>query len=251
MTRMFDIKEQLKKAMVAACNDMLMFEGSRSRKIKTEYLFTVNVAKAITKLNCGDADPYRVCLEMDAKAFARDCIKPILKGNPLIRGSTIFRSAVTPIDRPGRIDVAIYINDASNNSYQGTPPLCAIELKAFNPSRTVVLKDLRRNLQYLRLSGSTGRSVLPYTFFAALHAVNKIANNEQQLIHNTKEIKDRYSRWLAELGTLSDINVEVDSFTLSSELIGETSHDGYREVLDRDSRHHFIGVIICFYSKIY
>lgn len=247
MTHIADIPLKIKEAMASACSDMLMFAGTPSKVINTEYLFTVNVAKAITRLNGYHADPYQVSLEHGTKKFAKDCLYPIIFGNSLKRGSSIFRRGTPKIDRNGRIDVTVYI-DHPNNAYLGAQPLCAIELKAFNPQRKLVIDDLKRNLEYFRLSGPTGNSVLAFTIFAALHSFTKYGD-EIQVRLNESETKAKYEKWVSELGNLNDINVDIETFTVSKELLGCVFDEGEYQVLDTASRHHFVGAIVRFSKK--
>lgn len=239
MPHISDIQQKVKEAMVGACNDMLEFSGTPSKKINAEYLFTVNVAKAIARLNCYYADPYKISLEQKTKKFSKDCLRPIVFGHPLNRGSTIVHKGIPKIDRHGRIDIAVYI-EPPNNGYLGVQPLCAIELKAFNPQRKVVVDDLKRNLEYFRLSGPTGGSVVTFTLYAALHSFTK-HGDENQVQCNENKTKAQYEKWLSELGRLDDIEVDIETFTVSD--------DGEYQLLDTDSCHHFVGAIVRFSPK--
>lgn len=247
MNLISDIQTKVREGMVGACADMLAFVGSPSTRINAEYLFTVNVAKAITRLNCYHADPYRIFLEQRTKVFAKDCLHPVVFGHPLKRGSTIFRGSTPKINRNGRIDVAVYV-DYPNNGYLGHQPLCAIELKAFNPQRALVIDDLKRNLEYFRLAGPTGSSVISFSLFAALHSFAK-HDDEQKVQSNEEKIKAQYQMWLSELGPLNDVDADIESFTVSKELLGEVIDEGEYKVLDTDSRHHFVGAIVRFTKK--
>lgn len=230
--------------MVGACEDMLNFTDEPSRRINAEYLFTVNVAKAINRLNSYHGDPYRIFLEKSTKHFARDCLKPVVFGHPLERRSTVFRKDTLRIERNGRIDIAVY-TDVSNNGYMGEQPLCAIELKGFNPQRKLVINDLKRNLAYLRVSGNTGSSVLGFSLFAALHDFDK-HDSEAHVQENEAQVHNLYKVWLAQLGNMSDIKASIEAFTVRKELLGRVTDEGEYEVLDSAARHHFVGVIVCF-----
>ncbi|CAG0984712.1 hypothetical protein ANAEL_01952 [Anaerolineales bacterium] len=242
-----NIQQKVKEAMVGACEDMLTFTDDPSRKFNAEYLFTVNVAKAITRLNCSHADPYKLFLELSTKKFTRDCLRPLVLGHPLKRGSTVFRRGTPKINRNGRIDIAVYVDEPNRNNF-GAQPLCAIELKAFNPQRKFVLYDLMRNIEYFRIAGNTGSSVLNFSLFAALHSFLRPAD-EKQVQNNEFQVKKQYEKWILDLDNTDDVNVNIDVFTVSKELLGRVVDEGECQILDTDACHHFVGVIICFSKK--
>ena len=249
MPHLTNIQQKIREAMVSACKDMHEFTGLASIEINAEYLLTVNVAKAIARLNSYYADPYQIFIEIGTKRFARDCLRPIVFGNPFVRESTIFRRGTPNIKRNGRIDVAVYV-DKPNNSYIGAQPLCAIELKAFNPKRKLVLDDLRRNLEYFQISGLTGRSIIEFTMFAALHAFPKHKHRaDHQIQRNEHDTKVKYEKWLSELGRTDDVHIDIDAFTISKELLGAVVDEDDHQVLDTNACHHFVGIIVLFLSK--
>jgi hypothetical protein len=243
----------IREAMVDSCNDMLNFTDEPSKAFNAEYLFTVNLAKAIQRQNCYHADPFTIYLERDAMAFAHDCLKPVVFGHPLKSGMTrfrkshrIFRNTNKDI-RNGRIDISVYY-EAPNNGYMGKQPLCAIEVKGFKPRRTLVIADLKRNLKFHRVSGSTGDSVLQLSMFAALHSFPKV-KDDIHIDKNVGSLKSKYESWLSELGDISDVEHNVSVFTVSKELVGRVLDEGEYMVLDTDSRHHFVGCIVLFERK--
>ena len=240
-------RTQVVSAMRKACEDMARFSGERARPINAEYLFTVAVARQVDKLNSYFGDPYRIYLEKKTKEFAKDCLVPVRFGRPMKRGSTTFRRGVPKIERNGRIDVAIY-QDVPNNGYMGHQPICAIELKGFNPVRSLVLKDLKRNLEYFNVTGSTGRSVLESTIFGALHSWSKTGSKsreEEKIIG----IKERYTSWLSELPRNPDVEMSVCAYSVSEDFKGEVVNEGEYQVLNTDTIHHFVGVLVEFRAK--
>lgn len=241
------IYTQVVAALRSACEDMVRFTGEHARPINAEYLLTVAVAKQIDKLNSYYGDPYKIYLEKKTKEFAKDCLLPVKCGNPMKCGSTKFRCGTPIIDRNGRIDIAIY-QDVPNNGYIGHQPICAIELKGFNPARSLVLKDLKRNFQYFKLSGDTGGSVLKSTIFAALHSWSKTGDEAKEEA-KVKGLENKYISYLVDLGCNPDVEKCVSVHSVSKDLEGEVVEEGEYQVLDTDTIHHFAGVLVEFRAK--
>lgn len=172
-------RDPLVKAMKRACDDMLRFSGEPAKRLNAEYLFTVAVAKELAGLNRYHGDPYRIYLEKKTRDFAKDCLHPVKFGNSMQRGSITRRTGVPKLSRNGRIDVAVY-EDVPNNGYLGHQPICAIELKGFNPARALVLEDLKRNLEYFSVKGNTGSSVLGTALFGALHSWSMVGTQSEK-----------------------------------------------------------------------
>lgn len=256
--------ELLKEAMNITLQDILLFTDNPTVGIQAEYLLTVNVAKEIAKLNRYYADPYIIYLEKKTTHFARQCLPAIVWGKArLTDGLSRIQALkerqkntrllnfkqVDTKHRTGKIDVAIYQHP--KNGQLGEQPLCAIELKSFNPSKNKIIADLERNLFFLNLKANTGDSALPYTLFGALHW-NKKINRHDECKHK-RSLDQKYDQILSylklnnphiifrkEIFTLSQSEgtVEIEDVDLDREAIIET--------LDTSTKHYFIGVIICF-----
>ena len=239
--------DQVVNAMRSACEDMCRFSGERARLINAEYLFTVAVAKQIDKLNYFYGDPYKIFLEKSRKHFSKDCLRPVKFGSPMKRGSTIFRERKFPITSKERIDIAVY-KDFPNNGYLGHQPICAIELKAFNPARKLVLHDLKRNLKYFGIKGKTGQSVIKSTLFAALHSWERV-DEESEELKKIQKLKERYVSWLSELGDNNHVDMNVTAYSISKDLNGEVTDEGEYQALNTETIHHFVGVVVEFRAK--
>lgn len=240
-------RETLVKAMKRACDDMLRFSGEPARQINAEYLFTVAVAKQLDGLNGYYGDPYRIYLEKNTRDFALDCLLPVRLGNPLQRRAYRFRKGVPNILRNGRIDVAVY-EDIPNNGYLGPRPVCAIELKGFNPTRALVLKDLRRNLEYFSIKGNTGGSVLGSALFGALHSWSKVGTQSEEDV-KSETLRSKYEGWLSELPMASNLRSAVTVHHVSQDLEGEVVDEGDYQVLNSDTIHNFVGIVVEFCAK--
>ncbi|MBD9401344.1 hypothetical protein [Comamonas sp. CMM02] len=237
-------RDPLVKAMKRACEDMLRFSGEPAKRLNAEYLFTVAVAKEIDGLNGYYGDPYRIHLEKKTREFAQDCLLPVKFGNPLRKGNTSIRNGTPKISRNGRIDISVY-EDISNNGYLGHQPICAIELKAFNPARALVLEDLKRNLEYFSIKGNTGSSVLGSTLFGALHAWPKVGTESEEEI-KAENLRSTYVNWLSELTQTPEIRKTVSVHRISQDLMGEVIDNGEYQEINADTIHNFVGVVVEF-----
>lgn len=245
MSQKEEIVAAIKDGMKQACADMYSFTDQPELTFNTEYLFTVAAARAINTHNFVPAHAFEVRIEHSTREFARNCLPVIKRGHPMTKGSTLFRGSASPkIGRPGRIDIAVY-HKPPRPAALGRIPLCAIEVKGFNPQRTLVLEDLRRNLQFMRVSGLTGASILKFTAFAALHSASAPMDADA-VTAQENAIKGKYRAWMAALGSRDDIIEEIETFTVSWEPNGTVSEEVGELIIDTSTRHHFIGTIVTF-----
>lgn len=260
--------ELLKKAMNITLDDVLLFTNNPINGIQAEYLLTVNVAKEIAKLNDYDANPYIISLEKKTMCFVRQCLPAILWGKPYLNDRLTdiqklkertkntkmlnFKHVDTK-HRNGKVDIVVYEN-ATHGQF-GEQPLCAIELKSFNPPKGKIIADLERNLFFLKLKANTGTSVLRYTLFAALHWNKKFNINENE--KHKINLDKRYEEILVTLRQKNqDIIIRKEIFSLSKS-VGtveiediDIENDTAIESLDSSTKHHFMGVIVCFEKRI-
>jgi hypothetical protein len=226
--------------MDQACTDALLFTDSLTDEIPAEYLLTVHVAMNINALNRDVAEAFEIRIEDSTQKFATECV-PLLRKVPasnFLGHTHILRQRLDTLRR-GRIDVAVYLRRNGDRL-----PLCAIELKGFNPSRTVVLKDLKRNSEYFALTGATGSSRMGFAVFGALHSIyspKKLAEDR-----NLSNLKDKYKRWLAEVGLKDFYSSTVEVFTVRRHVAdAETDVAGHSDFGDEDN-HHYAGVLVIF-----
>lgn len=225
------IKEKLIEGMRQACVDTLYFTDDASEKVAAEYLLTVNVAKKIATLNYSFGNPYKIYLERKTKKFAGDCI-PLFKKVPdksnFIKYRSIVRKKHHNTERNGKIDISVY-----DNKPQIESPICAIELKGFNPSRTNIIKDLKRNSEYFFLTDDTGDSLIQFTVFGALHSFNRINNT-----NSLEALLKKYKNCCSEVSAINQLLVETKHFEIS------------RQSSEHDERHYFVGILV-YFQKIY
>ncbi|SHJ41095.1 hypothetical protein [Pseudomonas luteola] len=147
----------------------------------------------------------------------------------------------------GASPVAIY-EDIPNNGYLGYQPTCAIELKGFNPTRAVVLKDLRRNFEYFSVKGNTGSSVLGSALFGALHSWSTVGTQSEEEVR-VEVLRSKYVDWLSELPKASNVRSTVTVHQVRQDLVGEVVDEGDYQVLNSDTIHNFVGVVVEFYAQ--
>ena len=238
---------EIKTAMQSACAQTELFTDAIAEPIAAEYLFTVEVAKAVAELNLLPGDPYVIRVERDAEIFATDCLKPMVPGpGDGIHRKMIFRRSKPEVGRKGRIDVTVYV-DKPGSGYWGYQPLCAIEVKGFNPSKDLVLEDLRRNLCFLKVTGDTGDSVLEFAIFAAFHSYRRVT--DAAVVFREGEVKRRYDGYVKELDDLSGIVVDVQAVRVSLEQQGTIVEGIDYDEIDPSAKHHIVGAIVVMSRK--
>lgn len=243
MTHRVEILEKIKQAMKFACDQSELFTDARAEPIAAEYLFTVAVAMKIAELNGPPGEPYVIMVERDATTFTKDCLHPIKfeKVSGFGKAKIVRRGKIDAC-REGRIDVAVYFDKPNGGYWGGVQPLCAIEVKGFDPNKATVIPDLVRNLSFLNVKGDTGESVLDFTVFAAFHSYTRLG--EQDLLNNEQRVREKYESYLKEIGDLSDVDTKVEVLSVSVEQVGTIIQGIDYDELDTSSRHHFVGAMV-------
>lgn len=239
-----EVNIAVEKAMNKTLKDIEVFVDDLTEGVQAEYLFTVNVAKELSTYNDLPGFPYKIRLERKAKNFARECLPKVKRvGSPWKKNSTELLKEIPKNYREGKIDLAVYKDNVT--LHFSDYPLCAIELKAFNPQKSKIIADLERNLAFLNLKANTGESVLEFTIFAAFHWCKRISIGEDQ--KHIENLKQKYEKIFSELSKFTSIKLhEPNIFTLSSSL-GVVEHvDEETAEINTSTKHHFSGVIITF-----
>lgn len=241
---MSDIIDKVKKGVCSGCDNMLSFTDKPAERVNAEYLIVVSIAQSLTELLYSAGDPYRIWLEKSTKMFSEDCIPVIKSYDYRIKKASLFRKPYNCITRKGRIDIVIYDNRVIPG-FMGDTPICAIEVKGFDPQKSAVISDLMRNLEYFSLIGNTGKSVVEFTLFTAMHHLKKTDNDGLQ--ERKEKIKNKYHKYISEIGIQSGLEYEIIVFDISHIPNGRVYdyEDGY-EVIDTDCKHHHVGVIVRF-----
>ncbi len=240
MNSQVEIFNKIKEALITSCSDALYFSDNETHLIDAEYLVTVNTAKAIKELNNYFGTPYKIYLEHDTKNFSTACTPLIGKklANNFMGYSSVLRSK-NNTERTGKIDIAIY------KTYNSIDiPLCAIEIKGFNPSKKNIIEDLKRNAEYFMFTSPTGASQLSFTIFIALHSYkNTLSDKKCEM--NIGKVRKRYERYIKEIELLSKLNHTIDLFTIRRGVVPAPSDPYIKEMgLEGNEDYHFIGAIL-------
>jgi len=234
------ITDKIKKALRQSCKDALYFSGDETCLIGAEYLLTVNAAKSIQSLNENFATPYQIYLEHSTQTFATNCT-PLVGRDPL-KNKVVVR-AKNNTDRIGKIDIAIYTERNSSKT-----PVCAIEVKGFNPSMDNIISDLRRNVEYFSMFSATGKSLISFTVFVALHSYKNTMTDEKEQKNLTK-VGKRYEKYIKEVNLPIGIKYKADIFTIRRGTVLDPDDPFIQEMgLQGNEDYHFIGAMICFFT---
>ncbi|GAB3103510.1 hypothetical protein G8770_19695 [Aestuariicella hydrocarbonica] len=240
MNSELDIINKLKESMRTSCDDAFYFSDNETQLIDAEYLLTVNAAKAIKELNHYFGTPYKICLENNTKKFASACtpLMANVKADNFLGYKSVIRTPSNTL-RSGKIDIAIYTDRNSIDI-----PLCAIEVKGFNPCKTLVIEDLERNAEYFSLSSRTGDSILPFTVFIALHSYKGVWNDEKEQL-NLSKVKKRYQSYIDGNEKLNSLSQSVEVFTIRRGILPDPEDPHIQKYgLQGDEDYLFIGAVV-------
>lgn len=240
MTTELDIIEKIKKALHTSCEEAFYFSDDETNLIDAEYLLTVNVAKEVKELNHYFGTPYKIFLEHNTKKFSTACTPQF--GRKPCQNFLGYKDTIRSKNntkRSGKIDVAIYTSSNGLNI-----PLCAIEVKGFNPSATAINKDLERNAEYFQFTSPSGDSTLPFTIFTALHSYKNVWNDEKEA-KNLRKLEERYNRIIAKNYNLKNLKPELKVMTVRRGIPPDTNNPDLQETgLNGDEDYQFVGVIV-------
>lgn len=241
MSREQDIIGKLKNAIIASCDDALCFSDNETKPIDAEYLLTVNAAKAISELNDYFGTPYKICLENSTQKFATSCT-PLIKWKESKNSKSFETSVRTRNDtkRSGKIDIAIYTSEEA----LADTPLCAIEIKGFNPRKPLIVKDLERNAEYFNITSATGSSTLPFAVFVALHSYKGVWD-ETKANSNISKLEKRYRNYINSNNSLSKLDQNVEVFQIRRGTVPDPDDPYIQEIgLQGNEDYQFLGVVL-------
>jgi len=231
------IVSKLKEALKTSCNEAFYFSDNETKLIDAEYLLTVNAAKAIYELNTYFGEPYKICLEHNTEKFSTACT-PVYgreSSDNCIGYRTIVQSKKYDSERSGKIDIAIYTKSQGSEH-----PLCAIEVKGFNPSKNLIIKDLKRNSEYFGISSATGTSSIKFTVFIGLHSYKGVWDDKREE-RNISKLRTRYEKYIGS-ANLECLSHKIDIFTISRGTL--PVQDDPEWGLQGNEDYQFVGVIL-------
>ncbi|MGM0430839.1 MAG: hypothetical protein ACQEQ2_11150 [Pseudomonadota bacterium] len=71
-------------------------------------------------------------------------------------------------------------------------------------------------------------------------------SREPEELKKIQKLEKRYISWLSELGRHDHVDMNVTVHSISKDLQGEVMDEGEYQVLNTDTIHHFVGVVIDF-----
>lgn len=258
-----EIVNAIENAMKVTLEDIEKFVNDYTQGIQAEYLFTVNMAKVIAGYNELPANEYKVKLERKTRVFAVECLPRIVRKLGGKDKEERFRNLkfdkvvkyenIGDKYRNGRVDLVIYDENHNSANHFNDCPLCAIEVKAFNPKPKDIIADLERNMAFLTLEadlkeGKKINSVLEFSAFAAFHWDKrfKIGNIDG----NTEFLMEKYNEILKTVGDYKLIEKHDPIVKPLGVYEGDIDYDDYgQESIDKKTAYQIFGVIIIF-SKI-
>lgn len=188
------IMTAVRNGMESASKDARMMNLYSGAKLYVEYLATVSIGQALVRskhFNYGDQE---IHFEYSTKKFLTSTVPLIKKSQPLpghVFGKHILRK-LSNTTRNGRIDIALMSTNNNGCSF----PLCAIEVKGNNPSKNLLVKDLKRNLECMVHSGVTGNSNLKLTlscsFYSYVRDPNCVTEAHEEIFR--EKVKDIYEK---------------------------------------------------------
>ncbi|WP_148255589.1 hypothetical protein [Aidingimonas lacisalsi] len=246
MSFLLNIEEKILSGMKSACDDTFFFLEDESQKIAAEYLLTVNVAKKLAELNSGIGYPYKIYLERKTKLVATDCVPLMAREHStnFLGYKRVLRKRHNT-ERNGKVDICLYRDSGGMSGV----PVCVIELKGFDPSRQNVLKDLRRNSEFFKISCRTGVSQIQYACFAAMHSFPKSLTQEQRY-QDLEKLKQKYEKWQEEVGLPHGLRFWVKVKTMSQAVETTLLDENDPDSLTLDGNHHFAGVTVSYAREI-
>jgi hypothetical protein len=193
-----DICRKTIEGLRTSCDDIVRFTEDHAVPVNAEYLLTVNIAKSIEGLNSALGWPLKIHLEYPAQKFLEKCFPLTRRSTSSFSfppGQTVFRQSPS-IVRPGRIDVAVLCD-----GQQDCTPVCAIEVKGFNPPKEKVIDDMRRNQEYFA-DANTGRSQIQFAVSAMIRSYKS---------HNSREahVKRLLLKYAQEIQAPSGCGISV------------------------------------------
>ena len=247
-----EIINAVKLGMCNAATCMHLMNFNSGGKITTEYVATVSIGQSLLYSKEFKYDDHELNFEYNTGAFITSTV-PLLKkirdNNSILK---IIKRIKANTFRTGRIDVALLCNKNGINY-----PICAIEVKGDSPAKKLFIKDIMRNVEYLKHKDNTGNSMLNLTINCAFESYSNTEDGNDNYISETeknikiKHVEKKYKKYIAEISNKipENISTEIDVFSVS-QLLASTgiNEEQYEEIQDRI--HLSIGVMITMFPQL-
>lgn len=241
-----EIVDAVKSGMRNAAIETRFMNFNSRGKISAEYFATVSIGLALRNNPSFQFDDEKIMFEYSTGDFITSTVpltKKLTLGNFFSR---IIRRIRENTTRKGRIDIAILGND-NGIDY----PKCAIEVKGDNPSKALLHADIRRNIEYFKHSGATGKSELTLTLNCAFEAYDNNSKSKKSCFTKTErnariaEIENKYISYINEIKheIPRGISESIEVFSASEQLADPNySQEEYYHI--EDHIHLVLGVLI-------
>jgi hypothetical protein len=213
-----------------ACKKTKDYAQEENMIIPAEYLLTVNVADSIFPEI--QEDYFKLLLEFDTKTLADINYQDL--------GGEIFDMCINDVrntNRNGNVDIAI-IN--GNNA-----AFTCIELKRFNPTKSVIYKDVKRLSELVNRKSKTGESKILMNYLAFVYGNNSKCDDTSFLSKYAKKYYEDILQTLnIEFSSLNDsehFSFKYEVLTQSISHINKKQHDPDS---GEDISHHYLGIVI-------
>ena len=239
-----EIINSVKKGMILAAKDSILMNLYSGAKIGIEYLATVSIGQQLVNNEAWNCGEHELHFEYSTKKFISSTV-PLIKKMPRLPGQVFSRSIVRKLSnttRNGRVDIALLQNRGGVNF-----PLCAIEVKGNNPTKKLLVNDLKRNLECMVYSAETGSSTLDLTLSCSFFSYvrDTYCVKEQHEAEYSKKVRNIFEKKISVFRKTvpSNISLTVEVFTLSK-LLAPNNAKQFEFSSIEDELHLSLGVII-------
>lgn len=227
MTKM---KNLIIKGLKVACKKTIEFAREESINIPAEYLLTTSVADAIFEEF--QTDYYKVLLEFDTKSLADMNYENF--------GGKLFDMCMNDVDntkRNGNVDIAVI--DGTDK------PLTCIELKRFNPTKSILYKDVKRLSELVNRKSSTDKPIIGENYLSFVYGEKGNYSDDSKLSEIAEE---KYNEILISLNKDFKAKNDKEHFPFSFEVY--TNPVSYKNLTNHDPdtgediSHLYLGVVL-------
>jgi len=213
-----------------ACKKTIEYAREESINIPAEYLLTTSVADVI--FNKFQTDYYKVLLEFNTKSLSDMNYENF--------GGELFDMCMNDVDnthRNGNVDIAVI--DGNDK------PLTCIELKRFNPTKSILYKDVKRLSELVNRKSSTGKPFISENYLTFVYGKKGNFADNSKISEEAKKI---YSEILNSLNKEFLAKSDTKHFPFSFDVY--TKQVSYKNLINHDPdtgqdiSHLYLGVVL-------